>query len=170
MKFRSQNGFSIIGAIFIIVVVALIAAFLVGIGASQRTSSAHAVVALRAHFAAMSGVEWAVHQVLANPASPACFANGTSFTVPGVGSGNFRVTGVFEEVPANSHLQFDFLASFITLRQIDGGWMFNNWYWPPMYTYAKVPPTMNVEGIEAKFPEMVTKYLGELVAEQRGYS
>ena len=97
MKFRSQNGFSIIGAIFIIVVVALIAAFLVGIGASQRTSSAHAVVALRAHFAAMSGVEWAVHQVLANPASPACFANGTSFTVPGVGSGNFRVTAVCAE-------------------------------------------------------------------------
>ena len=82
---------------------------------------------------------------------------------------NYQVTGVVQDVPKNSHLQFDFLASFITLRQIDGGWMFNNWYWPPMYTYAKIPTSMNVEGIEAKFPDMMTKYLGELVAEQRGY-
>ncbi len=82
---------------------------------------------------------------------------------------NYQVTGIVQDIPRNSHLQFDFLASFISLRQIEGGWMFNNWYWPPMYTYAKIPPSMDVKGIEAKFPGMISKYLGELVAEQRGY-
>ncbi len=82
---------------------------------------------------------------------------------------NFQVTGIIEDTPDNSHLQFDFLASFISLKQIDGGWQFNNWYWPPMYTYTKIPPAMSIEGVEAKFPGIVTKYLGELVAKQRGY-
>lgn len=85
------------------------------------------------------------------------------------GQYDFQVTGVLADLPRNSHLQFDFLASFISLRQIQGGWMFNNWYWPPMYTYAKVPGQVNPENIEAKFPAMMEKYLGKRVAEQRGY-
>ncbi len=82
---------------------------------------------------------------------------------------DYQVTGILQDIPNNSHLQFDFLASFISLRQVQGGWMFNNWYWPPMYTYVKVPPEVNVKNVEAKFPGMVEKYLGKLTAEQRGY-
>lgn len=82
---------------------------------------------------------------------------------------DYQVTGIVQNPPKNSHLQFDFLASFISLKQIDGGWMYNNWYWPPMYTYAKIPTAINVAEVEAKFPDMVGKYLGEMVAEQRGY-
>ncbi|KYG80270.1 ABC transporter permease [Roseivirga echinicomitans] len=81
----------------------------------------------------------------------------------------FKVTGIVQDVPHNSHLQFDFLGSFISLKQIDGGWMFNNWYWPPMYTYAKTSSNTDIESIESKFPGMMKKYLGEAVAEQRGY-
>lgn len=83
---------------------------------------------------------------------------------------DFQVTGIMADIPANSHLQVDFIASFISLRQVQGGWMFNNWYWPPMYTYAKVPNGTNAAGIEAKFPGMVEKYLGEVVAKQRGFA
>ncbi|MFY0592767.1 ABC transporter permease [Roseivirga sp.] len=85
------------------------------------------------------------------------------------GQNDFQVTGILKDLPKNSHLQFDFLASFISLRQLQGGWMFNNWYWPPMYTYVKVPEGVDVAGVEAKFPGMVEKYLGKLTAEQRGY-
>lgn len=81
----------------------------------------------------------------------------------------YQVTGVVADVPRNSHIKFDFLASFISLRQVEGGWMFNNWYWPPMYTYVKIPPGSNVGNIEAKFPDMVTKNLGKMVSQQRGY-
>lgn len=81
----------------------------------------------------------------------------------------YRITGVIKDIPRNSHLQFDFLASFISLQQVEGGWMFNSWYWPPMYTYVTIPEAVNEVDVEAKFPDMVTKYLGEMVAEQRGY-
>ena len=30
----------------------------------------------------------------------------------------FKITGIMKEIPANSHLQFDFLASFLSLKQI----------------------------------------------------
>lgn len=82
---------------------------------------------------------------------------------------DYQISGVIADVPANSHIQFDFLASFVTLKQIEGGWMFNNWHWPPVYTYAKVPPIIDVANVEAKFPGMVEKYLGKLVSEQRSY-
>jgi len=81
----------------------------------------------------------------------------------------YQVTGVIKDVPRNSHIKFDFLASFISLRQIENGWMFNNWYWPPMYTYVKMPAGMDINAVEAKFPDMVTKNLGKMVSEQRGY-
>ena len=85
------------------------------------------------------------------------------------GQYNFQITGVLKDIPRNSHLRFDMVASFISLRQVQGGWMFNNWYWPPMYTYTKIPAGTDVSRIEEKFPGMVEKYLGKMVAEQRGY-
>lgn len=85
------------------------------------------------------------------------------------GQYDFQITGILRDLPQNSHLQFDFLASFVSLRQLQGGWMFNNWYWPPMYTYVKVPVGTDIKSVEAKFPSMVEKYLGKLTTEQRGY-
>lgn len=83
---------------------------------------------------------------------------------------NYQVTGIVEDVPDNSHLDFDFLASFTSLQQLIGGYMFNNWHYPPMYTYAKISSSTSIASVEAKFPTMVEKYLGKLVAEQRGFN
>lgn len=91
-RFLRQRGFSLVTAIFLIVVVALIAAFIVTIGSVQHATSAFSVVGARAHFAALSGVEWGAQQVLDNPGAPACFASPTTFTVSGGGSGNFALT------------------------------------------------------------------------------
>lgn len=85
------------------------------------------------------------------------------------GQYDFQVVGLMEDMPHNSHLQLDMIASFVSLRQLEGGWMFNSWYWPPMYTYARIPESVSQEQVEAKFPGMMEKYLGELVAKQRGY-
>ena len=91
MKQARQKVFSIVAAIFLVVVIALIAAFMVNIGNVQRTTSSFAVIGTRGHFAAVSGIDWAVHQVLSNPGAPACFASPTTFTLPGGGNA-FRVT------------------------------------------------------------------------------
>lgn len=82
----------------------------------------------------------------------------------------YQVTGIVQDVPHNSHLRFDFLASFTSLQQLIGGYMFNNWHYPPMYTYARIPAEINLDVVEGKFPGMVEKYLGKLVAEQRGFA
>ena len=86
------GGFSIIAAVFLVVVVALIAAFLANIGAVQRVSSAYSVIVSRAHFAALSGVEWGAHEVLSNPVAPACLGTGQRFALDGAGSGHLDVS------------------------------------------------------------------------------
>jgi hypothetical protein len=69
------------------------------------------LVQTRAHYAALSGVEWGVHQVLANPAAPACPAAVSSFAVPGPGAGAFTVTIACTQFPvtegSDSYSVFD---------------------------------------------------------------
>jgi putative ABC transport system permease protein len=48
---------------------------------------------------------------------------------------DLTVTGVMLEVPANSHLSFDFLISFSTLHMVMGNELDNNWGMPTFYTY-----------------------------------
>lgn len=89
---RPPRGFSLIAAVFLVVVVALMATFLVSIGTLGRSAAAYAVVEARARFAAASGIEWAAAQVLADAAAPTCFASPTTFALGDVGSDGFIVT------------------------------------------------------------------------------
>lgn len=75
-------------AIFLVVVVALIAGFAVSIGNAQRSGSGLALLGARAGFAAQSGVEWAVATVLTTHACPAA---GTRFTAAGPGLAGFEI-------------------------------------------------------------------------------
>ena len=54
---------------------------------------------------------------------------------------SMKVTGVMDDVPANSHLQFDILVSMSTAQQKGSGydWLFNNWYSNEFYTYILLP-------------------------------
>lgn len=88
---RPQRGVALVAAIFLIVVVALLAGFLVSIASAGRTASAYAVVEARARHAAESGLEWAVHRVLSNPAAPDCSGFPATFTLADGGSGGFRI-------------------------------------------------------------------------------
>lgn len=69
----------------------------------------------------------------------------------------YLVTGVMEDFPSNSHLEFDFLASFKTHRHG------KNPEWSPSnyYSYVKLRPDADLNEFEAKLPQMVEKYLGE---------
>jgi MSHA biogenesis protein MshP len=61
-----QAGVSLIVALFLIVVVALLAAFAVSIGTSQREQTNLQLAADRAAQAAHAGVEWAATRALVN--------------------------------------------------------------------------------------------------------
>lgn len=84
-----QQGFSLMSAIFLVVVVALVAGFAVSIGNAQRSGSVLALVGTRAAFAAQSGLDWAVATVTGTHACPAA---GTRFVADGPGLAGLEVT------------------------------------------------------------------------------
>lgn len=65
------------------------------------------------------------------------------------------VTGVFKDIPENSHLKFDMLISFP-----DEKFHADNWNWPEFYTYVMLAPGTNAKKLEAKFPAFADRYLG----------
>jgi putative ABC transport system permease protein len=71
------------------------------------------------------------------------------------------VTGVFKDIPENSHITFDCLVSFSTL----GPQMDENWKWPEYYTYVQLYPDVDPAELESKFPAFIDLYLGEIQKE-----
>lgn len=69
-----QAGFSIVAAIFIVVVLAGLGAFIVSVSSTQNLTQALDVMNSRAAQAARTGIEWGVYQVAKAPS--AAFATG----------------------------------------------------------------------------------------------
>ena len=83
------SGFALVAAIFLLVVLAALGAFIVSISTSQQMGSALDVQGERAYQAARSGIEWGVYQVQATPAYN--FSYGTPAVAVGSASPNSRV-------------------------------------------------------------------------------
>jgi MSHA biogenesis protein MshP len=86
---KYNRGFSLVSAVFLLVVVALIAGYAVSIGTSQQADSSLALLGKRADFAARSGLEWAIARVLQDGSCP---VSGTTFSPAGTGISNFVVS------------------------------------------------------------------------------
>jgi putative ABC transport system permease protein len=78
------------------------------------------------------------------------------------------VTAVVDDVPKSSHFKFTILVSFESMRQQVGPqmerWMgdFQN------YTYILLYKDADYKRLEAKFPELIQKNIGELLAATKG--
>lgn len=68
----------------------------------------------------------------------------------------YSVTGIAENPPKNSHLQFDALFSFNTTFK---PWMFTNWGGNWLDTYVVLAPNTNVKAFEAKMPAYLKKHM-----------
>jgi len=69
---------------------------------------------------------------------------------------DFEVTGVFKNIPINTHFTFDFILSMETLVESkENSWLSNNFN-----TYIVVNENSSQEDIEAKFLPLIKKYLG----------
>lgn len=80
------------------------------------------------------------------------------------------VTGVFKDLPANTHLKFDILFSYKTLyaRGDDANERYNqSWEGKDMYTFVELRAGTDPGKIEAKFPALVDKYKPELKQSQQ---
>lgn len=69
---KLQRGFSLVSAIFLLVVIAALGTFAITLSTTQQQSAALDVLGARAYQAARAGIEWGAYQVL--PASAAAFA------------------------------------------------------------------------------------------------
>ncbi len=81
-----------------------------------------------------------------------------------------KVTGVFKDLPDNTHLKFDVLYSYKTLFG-RGDWApgrYNeSWRRKDMYTYIKLQEGVNPSTTISKFPEIVDKYNPDLADRNR---
>jgi MSHA biogenesis protein MshP len=78
---KTLRGFSLPTAIFLLVILALLGAFMVSLSTTQNVMSAQDVQGSRAYNAARAGMEWALYN-LKLPATT-CPASPTSLTVDG---------------------------------------------------------------------------------------
>jgi putative ABC transport system permease protein len=70
----------------------------------------------------------------------------------------YKVTGIMEDVPSNSHLQFDALFSMNTIFGPDA---MNNWGGNGLVTYLELAPKTDIASLEKKFPTFLKKYMKE---------
>ena len=78
----------------------------------------------------------------------------------------FKVTGVIDNIPANSHFHFDFFVPLSDLPYArDPSWMSSG-----MFTYIVLKKGYDYKKLETKFPGMVEKYMGPQIQRQMGVS
>lgn len=71
----------------------------------------------------------------------------------GIGS-PLKITGIFQDVPENSHLQFDLLCSNISLSWVND----NEFTFSAFQHYIQLKQGANYKALEAKFPAFSQKY------------
>jgi putative ABC transport system permease protein len=70
----------------------------------------------------------------------------------------YEVTGVVEDTPDNSYIEFDMLLS---MKGFPLERMYWSWVWTQLETYVRLDPTANVESVRAKLAEIPRKHVGE---------
>lgn len=80
---------------------------------------------------------------------------------------NFKVTGIIKDMPAHSHVHFELLASYVSLRGYGGSYNIKDDYFlgkdnftdNVTYTYAKLARSVDVKTIESRIPEFLDHYI-----------
>lgn len=87
---------------------------------------------------------------------------------------DFKVTGVIENVPRNSHFHFDFLASLLGMETVlravgtPVGWL-QSMYWNPCHTYVLLSENLTQAKFEAGMQEIVDKYYPERFRQSQSF-
>ncbi|HRI78717.1 MAG TPA: ABC transporter permease, partial [Cyclobacteriaceae bacterium] len=77
---------------------------------------------------------------------------------------DYEITGVFEDLPENTHMQIDALLSFATYAVLRGQpdeAAMNQWMWDGFFTYVLMNENTSAAELEKKLPAFVEKRVGE---------
>ncbi len=69
----------------------------------------------------------------------------------------FTITGILEDIPSNSHLQFDMISSLKTLE--DFGYYMNNWWSFSFHTYLLLQESVDAEAFGQKVKRVSAEYI-----------
>lgn len=84
-------------------------------------------------------------------------AFGKTLKVEQGGTSNvFRVTGIAQDLPTNSHIQFDMLTSMSSYQNIKN--REHQWIWTTFVTYGLVQPGTDINKLEAKIQQIPPKW------------
>lgn len=76
----------------------------------------------------------------------------------------FKITGVFDDIPLNSHFHFDMFGSMASDTEAkSSSWMSSNYF-----TYLVLPKGYDYKKLEAKMPQMVEKHMGPEILQAMG--
>jgi len=81
---------------------------------------------------------------------------------------DYIVKAVLEDIPANSHLQFNILLNYEKYIQLTDGAAEISWGWSDFYTYVLLKPGTDAKALESKFPAFAEQHIGSRMKE-RGY-
>ncbi len=77
---------------------------------------------------------------------------------------HFRVTGIMEDIPVNTHFSAGMLGSFVTSNNANStNWLSNNYA-----TYVKLYPGTDPQTVRNRFEDMIIKHVGPQVREMLG--
>ena len=83
-------------------------------------------------------------------------------TIRNNGRTEYEVTGVFEDLPANTHMRINALLSFETWKGfINDKSNLTSWQWDGFFTYILLDKNADPKALEAKLPAYVEKREGE---------
>lgn len=75
------------------------------------------------------------------------------------------ITGVMSDVPANSHMQFDYLISFTTISSTPGNReILQNWGRSQYYSYVELLPGVRHESLHSRLAEYTPRFRGRDIA------
>ena len=78
-----------------------------------------------------------------------------------MGQADFTVTGVFEDLPDNTHMRFEIVTSINIIPMLMGPDELESWGSNNYYTYVRLAEGFNPDDLEAKFEDFIIKYRGE---------
>jgi putative ABC transport system permease protein len=82
------------------------------------------------------------------------------------GTREYTVTGIIEDAPANSTIQYDFIGSFASLRQAQE---VDNWWSANYQTFVVINPMADINGLVSKTNELVKKAVGSELSSPGDY-
>ena len=72
-----------------------------------------------------------------------------------------KVTGIMQDLPGNTHLQIDMLASLNSMAVVFGDGFLENWGSNNFHTYVLTPENYNIADFEAQLPDFLTRHIAE---------